>query len=82
MSAKIIETSYKELDRGLREIASYFWDNFPQAKGKTIFVKPNLVIPPTAWEQASTTRIEVINLVIRKLIEDGASEIIVGGYYE
>jgi uncharacterized protein (DUF362 family) len=79
MSVKVIKTSYKRLDLyDLGEIPEDFWEGFPQVYGHPVFVKSNLVIPPTEWESASTTRVEVVKLVIRKLIEEGASEITVG----
>lgn len=68
--------SYTNLN--LEEVPDNFWEDFPEVEGKKIFIKPNLVVPPTPWERSSTTRIEVVRLVIQKLIEDGASEIIIG----
>jgi len=57
-----------------------FWAGFPIVKGRQIFIKPNLVMPPTKYESASCTRIEVVRLVIEKCLNEGAKpgDIIVG----
>ncbi len=72
----IVRDSYKDLS--LKSIPEEFWKDFPSVKNKSIFLKPNLVIPPTEWEKASTTRKEVVDLVVQKLIQEGAKEIIIG----
>lgn len=51
---------------------------FPAVKGKRVFIKPNLVCPPTKWDIASTTRVEVIQMIIEVLKDEGCQEIVVG----
>jgi uncharacterized protein (DUF362 family) len=70
------ETDYSNLK--LKDIPQEFWKYFPDCRGYKVFVKPNLVCPPTKWDIASTTRVEVISLVIEYLMNNGANDIIVG----
>lgn len=70
------ETDYANLK--LENIPREFWQYFPDCHGKKIFVKPNLVCPPTKWDIASTTRVEVISIVIEYLMNNGANDIVVG----
>jgi len=60
------------------DIPLTFWEGCPSPQDKRVFIKPNLVTPPTKWDKASTTRIEVTELVIQYLIGQGCKEIIVG----
>jgi uncharacterized protein (DUF362 family) len=63
----------------LENIPQEFWKYFPaELHGYKIFVKPNLVCPPTQWDIASTTRVEVISLVIEYLKDGGCKNIVVG----
>jgi len=70
------ESDYANLK--LENISQEFWKYFPDCSGKKVFIKPNLVCPPTRWDIASTTRVEVVSLVIEYLIREGANDIIVG----
>jgi len=70
------ESDYNNLH--LDNIPQEFWKYVPDCKGKKVFVKPNLVCPPTAWDIASTTRVEVTSLVIEYLMSNGANDIVVG----
>jgi uncharacterized protein (DUF362 family) len=70
------ETDYANLK--LENIPQEFWKYFPDCRGYKVFVKPNLVAPPTKWDIASCTRVEVVSLVIEYLIENGANSIVVG----
>jgi len=67
---------YKDLRK--LSLLDDIWEGFPQVRGKKVFVKPNLVVPATVGEEASCTKVEVIQLVIEKLKEEGCSDITVG----
>lgn len=66
------------LDYENLEVPPEFWEGLPSPRGKRIFVKPNLICPNTAWDPDSTTRVEVVELVLRKLWDEGADSIVVG----
>jgi len=70
------ESDYANLK--LENIPQEFWQYFPDCRGYKVFVKPNLVCPPTRWDCASTTRVEVVSLVIEYLLENGCKDIVVG----
>lgn len=71
------ETDYANLK--LENIPQDFWKYFPaELHGYKVFIKPNLVCPPTRWDIASTTRVEVVSLVIEYLKENGCKHIVVG----
>lgn len=59
-------------------VPTEFWKGLPVVRGKRVFVKPNLVNPLTPWDTSSTTRLEVVEFVVRKLIDEGAASIFVG----
>ena len=69
-------SSYNNLS--LHNIPEAFWTGFPYTKGKTVFIKPNLVNPITNWDKCSTTRVEVVELIIQKLFTQETKQIIVG----
>lgn len=54
------------------------WQDFPDVKNKKVFVKPNLVMPPVGPDFWACTHKEVVQAVLIKLQEGGASKIIVG----
>ena len=54
------------------------WRSFPTFEGETVFVKPNLVIPRTPSETASTTHVSVVRSAIDAIRSSGAREIKVG----
>lgn len=55
------------------------WGGFPRnIRGARVFVKPNLVTPPTFWDVQSVTHSSVVAAVLSRLREAGAREIIVG----
>jgi uncharacterized protein (DUF362 family) len=66
----------------LREIDhdSNIWKDFPEVKGKKVFIKPNLVMPESPWNRACCTRVEVVSLLIEHLLYLGVTpdNIIVG----
>lgn len=68
--------TYRSLQ--LNSIPDHFWQGFPQVKGASVFLKPNLVTPKSLWDSDSTTDVRVTELVIQKLIAEEAKEIIVG----
>ena len=51
---------------------------FPSVRNKTIFIKPNLVMPPDRWDKHSITHINVIKIIIEMLQEQRCKEIIIG----
>jgi uncharacterized protein (DUF362 family) len=55
-----------------------FWKWLPDFKNKSVFIKPNLVMPPTIREQATTTHVNIVKVVIEKLKDLGAINIVVG----
>lgn len=55
-----------------------FWEFLPDLHGDRVFIKPNLVMPPTERESASTTHINIVKVVIEKLKEKGVSNIFIG----
>jgi uncharacterized protein (DUF362 family) len=65
---------YKDLGK----ISDQIWKDFPQVYGRRVFIKPNLVVPKTQCEEASCTRIEIVQMVIEKLKDNGCSDITVG----
>jgi uncharacterized protein (DUF362 family) len=67
---------YKDLRK--LSLLDDIWEGFPQVRGKKVFVKPNLVVPATVGEEASCTKVEIIQLVIEKLKEEGCSNIVIG----
>jgi uncharacterized protein (DUF362 family) len=69
-------SSYDDLYLG--NIPSEFWEGFPKVSGKKVFIKPNLVTPPVKWDKASTTRVEVVDLVIQYLNSQNCHNIIIG----
>lgn len=69
-------SSYDDLHLG--NIPSIFWEGFPNVFGKKVFIKPNLVTPPVKWDKSSTTRVEVVDLVIQYLNSQGCNNIIIG----
>jgi uncharacterized protein (DUF362 family) len=54
------------------------WEDFPNVKEKSVFVKPNLVIPPTRNDLLSCTQKSVVEAVLRALRMKGAGRVIVG----
>jgi len=62
----------------LQSIPDHIWSGMPDVSGKRVFIKPNLVCPPTRWDKASTTSVNVVRLVIERLQDAGASSIVVG----
>ena len=72
MAAVYSGLTYCDLDRG-RE-PNRLWDGFPDVQGKSIFIKPNLVSPPTVWDSASCTHISVVRLVLKKIFDSGQPE--------
>jgi uncharacterized protein (DUF362 family) len=62
----------------LDSIPPIFWEGFPLVKNKTIFLKPNLVSPHSAWDSNSTTDVRIVEMVINKLIREEAARIWVG----
>ena len=54
------------------------WGGLSDVKGKRIFIKPNLVNPITHYDSWSTTRVEIIEFIIEKLLLHDPKEIIVG----
>jgi uncharacterized protein (DUF362 family) len=70
------QKNYSSLSLNL--LPDSFWMGFPDVRGATVFVKPNLVNPDTHWDHCSTTRVEVTDLVIQKLLAEKASKIIIG----
>lgn len=54
------------------------WCSFPSFEGKTVFVKPNLVVPRTPSETASTTHVSIVRSAIEVIRSSGAREIKVG----
>ena len=60
-------------------IKSPIWNSIPKSvKSKKIFIKPNLVTPMTIYDCVSTTRIEVVSVLIEKLLDLGVKKIVVG----
>lgn len=57
---------------------SQVWDDFPEVKDKTVFVKPNLVVPPTPQDRQSVTHPRVLEAVLCRLRDGGVGKIIVG----
>lgn len=60
------------------KVPSQVWGGLSGIKGKRIFIKPNLVNPITNYNPWSTTRVEVIEFIIEKLLSYDPKEIIVG----
>lgn len=55
------------------------WRGLPSSLvGTSVFVKPNLVMPVTKWECASTVHVAVISLLIRALKDLGCADITIG----
>ena len=54
------------------------WEDFPDCNGKSVFIKPNLVTPPTFWDIQSCTQKEIVEALIIKAKNGGATKIIVG----
>ena len=57
---------------------SEIWKNFPEVKNKKVFIKPNLVTPPTQWDFQSITHPLILEAVLLKCIEGSPSQIVVG----
>lgn len=62
----------------LQELPLAMLENFPAVKGKRVFIKPNLVMPTHLWDNCSTTNVEVVEMIIKKCLQEEAREIIVG----
>ena len=62
----------------LHTVHESLWDGWPEMKGASVFVKPNLVSPMSRWDFPSTTRVQVVKLVLQKIVASGAERIIVG----
>jgi uncharacterized protein (DUF362 family) len=62
---------YSALPSSIRE-------GIPVVKGLKVFIKPNLVCPPTKWDSASTTRVEVVSWMIEALKDLGCGDIWIG----
>ena len=73
---QVITADYSNLN--LRGIHADFWRGFPDVTGKRVFIKPNLVCPATNYDYWSTTRVEVVEMVIKKIKRGNPSEIIIG----
>jgi hypothetical protein len=43
--------TYRSLQ--LDSIPDHFWQGFPQVKGASVFLKPNLVTPKSLWDSDS-----------------------------
>lgn len=69
----ICRTSYDAM-----KVLPEFWEGLPNVYRKSVFIKPNLVNPDHPWDMNSTTRVEVIRLIIDRLRQDRPKEIIVG----
>lgn len=54
------------------------WRSFPSFEGETVFVKPNLVVPRTPSETASTTHVSITRAAITTIRSSGARAIRVG----
>lgn len=54
------------------------WDGLPNCKNKSVFVKPNLVSPPSKWDYQSCTHVEVTRMVLKRILEDDPESIVVG----
>lgn len=54
------------------------WKSFPNVKNRSVFIKPNLVVPPRKHDKHSTTNALVTEAVIRQCRDMGAREITVG----
>lgn len=54
------------------------WGGFPDVSRRSVFVKPNLVTPPTFWDTQSITHPSVVAAVLSRLRDAGAREIVVG----
>ena len=59
-------------------LPSDFWDGFPEVKGKSVFIKPNLVSPLSSWDFPSTTHVSVTSLIVQKVLSEGADRVVVG----
>jgi uncharacterized protein (DUF362 family) len=57
---------------------SPIWQGWPKVEGKKVFVKPNLGIPPSLWDAQSVTHQKLIDLVLSRLVEEGAKSVVVG----
>lgn len=64
--------------KNLRRMKAEIWPSSSFFYGKRIFIKPNLVVPISKWEQASTTKLELVEMVIECLKDEGCHSIMVG----
>lgn len=62
----------------LRGYGDNLWRDFPDVSGKRVFIKPNLVSPPTKWEAASCTHVNIVRMIIEKCQDGGAAFIRIG----
>ncbi len=62
----------------LKNTPNKFWKGFPKVAGASVFIKPNLVSPITKWDRYSTTRVEVVELIVKKLLKEKAKRIVIG----
>lgn len=67
-------TSYDALD----DLPERIWAGFPDVAGRRVFLKPNLVSPPTVWDAASCTDVRVTALVVRRALDAGAALVRIG----
>jgi uncharacterized protein (DUF362 family) len=68
--------TYKTLTVGA--IPETFWSGFPTVRERSVFIKPNLVSPLSPWDFPSTTRVEVVELVVQKLLQANPRRIVIG----
>jgi uncharacterized protein (DUF362 family) len=54
------------------------WPSSPFFRGKKVFIKPNLVVPISKWERASTTRLELVEMAVECLKDEGCNSIVIG----
>lgn len=56
------------------------WERSPLSgfKGKHVFIKPNLVTPPSPWDVQSVTDYRLLNILLGRLSDAGVKSVIVG----
>lgn len=59
-------------------MASKVWEGMPDVAGKRVFIKPNLVTPPTRRDWQSVTSPLLVEALLVKVLEKKPSEIVIG----
>ena len=58
--------TYDDLQTG--GLLDPLWVGSPPVHRKKIFIKPNLVSPPTRWDEQSCTHVKVIQALLIKIL--------------